>query len=208
MANQNAKDPFGEGTNNLAEKANNTPDLVTAADANTLSKLVQLLLFREGREVEKLEVDRKQKEARQKQHDRNAADSDSKYLLQQAKCKHLKGGKHPTKGAPPNYAVYQHTFINAETVIRCQVCGMRWRPLDTVEFLVRGGRKISNHTKAGWREACQMCEQSSNTPSSSEIPGRVVTRGTEGLTTDITTGNVVGVNPVDEKGQPVSDVQL
>ena len=204
---QAPKDPFAD-VSGLAQKANDTPNLITDTDASTLSQLVKLLLMKEGREVEKMEGDRKQREARQKQHDRNAADTDSKYLLKQARCKHRKGGKNPSKTMPPNYAVYQFTFMRAETVIRCAVCGMRWRSQDTDEFLVRSGKKISNHTKIGWRRACEMMEQSSNTPASSEIPGRVVVNGIGGLATNDATGVVVGVRPVDEHGHEVGNVEL
>lgn len=186
------------------------PTAIPGTDQSVLASLVQLLLLREGREVEKQEGERKQREARQRQHDANARDTDSKYLLKQARCKHLKGGRKGPKTANKDYAVYMHTYINAVSIVRCQLCGMRWHAEDTVDYLVRGKKKISNHTKIGWREAQAMLEQSTNTVTSSEIPGRILTGGvdTGGLTTDRATGRIVAVTPTDEHGNAVADVQM
>jgi hypothetical protein len=77
------------------------------------------------------------------------------------------------KGPAPfkdDFAVYLHTYIDKRSVIRCFICGMKWRVEDTAEILTRNGHKIVNHTKVGWREATQMLSRSTNTPSSSEIP--------------------------------------
>lgn len=140
-----------------------------------LSQLLQILLAKEAREAAKEQRLLAADEARRKQRDRNSREMDSKILLKQARCKHLKGGKKGPKTQQKDYAVAPHTFPNAETVIRCHICGMRWRVNDTAEWLLRNGKKISNHTKIGWREAVQMCDQSTNTASMSEIPGQVVT---------------------------------
>ena len=91
-------------------------------------------------------------------------------LVKQSVCKHLKGGKHRRKSSTKDYAVYMHTFISGETYIKCQLCGMKWRPTDTVERVVRNGMVYKNHTGKGWREALMLMEDSTNTASRSEIP--------------------------------------
>jgi len=82
----------------------------------------------------------------------------------------LKGGKHGPKSGVIDYNVGLHTYINGENIIKCNSCMMKWKVNDTIEFLVRGGRKIANHTKIGWQQAQAMLNQSTNTPTSSEVP--------------------------------------
>jgi hypothetical protein len=58
---------------------------------------------------------------------------------------------------------------------------MRWEPNDTKEFLFRKDgkgvlRKIPNHTKQGWEEFQAMFTQSTNTPTSSEVPLQAMPR--------------------------------
>lgn len=176
-----------------------------------LAQLVQILLLKEGREAAKLQQEENQRAARQAQRDRNAKDQDSKILLKQARCKHLKGGKRGPKTQQKDYAVYQHTFINADTVIRCQVCGMRWRQQDTAEYLLRNGKKIANHTKVGWREAIAMLDQSSNTISSSEVPGQILTGAVRiaGSTMGLdSAGLPFNTQVVDLEGNAVESVEL
>ena len=82
----------------------------------------------------------------------------------------LKGGKIKSKTGIKDYALFRHMYIDRQELIGCFICKMRWRPRDTKEYLVRDGRKIRNHTKIGWLEACELFEQSSNSVTSSEIP--------------------------------------
>jgi hypothetical protein len=82
----------------------------------------------------------------------------------------MKGGKKGPRSGVTDYAVYLHTFINGENIIKCFICGMKWKMRDTTEFLVRGGRQIANHTKIGWAQASGFLAQSTNTASSSEVP--------------------------------------
>jgi len=142
-------------------------------DAGMLGQLLQYLILKEGRDAQKAQEDEARRKTIQRQRDRNAKDQDSKVLLKQARCKHLKGGKKGPKTQNKDYAVYQHRFIAFTTYIRCRICGMKWFPKDTVEYLVREDktgkeRKISNHTKIGWREAVNMCDASTDTQSASE----------------------------------------
>lgn len=137
-------------------------------DQNALTQLLQYLILKEGREAAAAQLAEDRRKSIQKQRDRNAKDQDSKILLKQARCKHLKGGKRGPKTQNKDYAVYQHRFINFVTYIRCRICGMRWYPNDTVEYLVRNGHKISNHTHKGWREAVEMTDSSTDTLSASE----------------------------------------
>jgi hypothetical protein len=206
LASRATSDAFADATSSAASAG-----VETLVGGGTLESLVKLLLLREGREVQKLEEEEQRKAARQKQHDRNAKDEDSKYLLKQARCKHLKGGKKGPKNNQKDYSVYQFSFISGETVIRCQLCGMRWRMQDTVDFLVRNKRKVSNHTKIGWREAVTMCDQSTNTPSSSEIPGRLIYGGEANISSSIDSAGLpvsVSVRPVDDKGNEISNVEM
>ena len=73
------------------------------------------------------------------------------------------------KSPTVDYAVYFHTFLDAKSYIRCQICGMKWRKDDTAETLIRYGKPVPNHTGIGWKEAVQMAKKSTNTPSASEV---------------------------------------
>lgn len=143
---------------------------ILGGGSSAVEQLLTLLLAKEGRELAKMEAEQAAFKQREAKRALNNKDADSKILLRQARCRHLKGATSTAKNPTIDYAVYQHTFISADTYIRCQICGMRWRPQDTVEYLVRGGRKIANHTKIGWREAFNMTRQSTNTATTSEIP--------------------------------------
>jgi len=177
--------PFATGTVEAPVTPNKTvakppatkavaPAPVAAAPAAVVSDPVQqlltLLFAKEARELAKIEHEENAFKQREAKRALNNKDQDSKILLRQARCRHLKGATSTAKNPTIDYAVYQHTFISADTYIRCQICGVRWRPQDTVEYFVRGGRKIANHTKIGWREAYNMTRQSTNTPSTSEVP--------------------------------------
>jgi hypothetical protein len=146
---------------------------VGGVDPGVLGQLLQYLILKEGREAQAAQLVQEREKARSIQRDRNAKDSDSKALLKQARCKHLKGGKKGPKTQNKDYAVYQHRFIAFNTYIRCRICGMKWFPKDTADYLVREDkqgreRKISNHTKIGWRDAVNMTDASTDTQSASE----------------------------------------
>jgi|ERR1700752_421180 len=144
-----------------------------AFDQNALGQLLQYLILKEGREAAAAQAQEDRRKQIQKQRDRNAKDQDSKILLKQARCKHLKGGRKGPKTQNKDHAVYQFQFIDFSTYIRCRICGMKWFPKDTTEYLVRldksgKERKISNHTHKGWREALDMCDASTDTMATSE----------------------------------------
>jgi hypothetical protein len=46
---------------------------------------------------------------------------------------------------------------------------MKWRNLDTPEFLFRKGKKVENHTGIGWKQAYGMVQESTNTAAASEV---------------------------------------
>lgn len=143
------------------------------ASNSTLEKLLEYLILKEGREAAAAEQAEERRKQIQRQRDRNSKDQDSKILLKQARCKHLKGGKKGPKTQNKDHAVYQFQFIDFSTYIRCRICGMKWFPKDTTEYLVRidkngKERKISNHTHKGWREAMEMCDASTDTLATSE----------------------------------------
>ena len=138
--------------------------------ADPMQQFFSLMIMREKRELLKAQAEENARLTREAQRNKNRSNDGAKILLRQARCSHLKGQTSTANNPTIDYAVYQHTFVNADTVIKCRYCAMKWRPEDTVEFLVRKGKKIANHTKIGWREAKLMVKQSTDKPSTSEIP--------------------------------------
>ena len=136
-----------------------------------LNQLLQLMMAKEARIAEKEQNDEAARRARNAQREVSAKSHVEKTLLKQARCRHEKGGRNGPRSGVLDYNVYHHTFINGEQRIKCSSCFMVWKINDTVDFLVRGRdkRKIANHTKKGWAEACNMVAQSTNKASSSEV---------------------------------------
>lgn len=198
-----------------ATPARPTPDNKDAAEAltqgldnNLLGQLVKLMVLEQQERLKATQNAQAREDARTAQRNRNAKDQDSKLLLKQAKCKHLKGGKRGPKTQNKDYAVYQHRFINFVEYIRCAICGMKWYMQDTVEYLVRKGHKISNHTKIGWREAIGMMEGSTNTMSASEsLPSAIGGAAASQAYVD-SAGLAVSPRIVDLEGKAVDDVEL
>lgn len=145
------------------------PPVATAPKSNS-DLLLEAIVRRESRAALKEEAELAAQEAKDKNRTENAKSHNQDRLLRQIRCTHLKGGKHGPRSQVRDYAVFLHSYINGEQVIKCFICGMRWKKLDTAESLVRDGRKIPNHTKKGWADAQSMLTQSTNQPSSSEIP--------------------------------------
>lgn len=141
-----------------------------AAAPSQLDSLLQILIQQQARLAIKDQQEDEAKKARDKQREKNAQDHTAKDLLRQARCTHLKGGRKGPRSQVRDYAVYLHTFIDSKYSIKCFICKMEWKIKDTTEFLFRKGKKVSNHTRTGWFEASKMLEQTTNTPSSSEIP--------------------------------------
>jgi hypothetical protein len=182
--------------------------LTNGLDNNLLGQLVGLMVLEQKERLQVAKQTQQREAARSAQRERNAKDQDSKLLLRQAKCKHLKGGKRGPKTQNKDYAVYQHRFINFIQYIRCAICGMRWYPEDTIEYLLRKGRKISNHTKIGWREAVNMMDASTNTMSASEsIPSAIGGANAAQSYVD-SAGLAVQPRVVDLDGKQVDNVEL
>ncbi len=182
--------------------------LTQGLDNNLLGQLVRLMVLEQQERLKIAQNVQIRENARTAQRDRNAKDQDSKLLLKQARCKHLKGGKKGPKTQNKDYAVYQHRFITFIEYIRCAICGMKWYMDDTVEYLVRKGRKISNHTKIGWREANGLMEGSTNTMSASEaIPHAMGGAAAAQAYTD-SAGLRVSPRIVDLEGNVVDNVEL
>lgn len=149
----------------------------TSSETSQLMDLVKALLestkiaaAREARLARAEEEEEVRKRNRDAQYARNRQGEDQSIINTQSACKHLKGGKHRKKTANKDYAVYLHRFIDNSQYVKCFLCKMKWYPTDTIERIVRGGRVLVNHTGIGWREALLMMEDSTNTPSMSEIP--------------------------------------
>lgn len=143
---------------------------VKKAPPTAIELMAEIMLKREMRLVAEDEAKVAALKRREEQRDRNARSEYEDDLVDQAKCKHLKGGKNRIRLQAKDFAVYHHTYINRETVIRCFLCGMKWKPQDTKESLLRNGKKVANHTNIGWEEAIAMLAETSNQPSSSEVP--------------------------------------
>lgn len=130
--------------------------------------LLQLMMMKEKRLILK----EAELERIQTHRDQQARVNSEQYTISkietQKNCKHLKGGKSRQRGQQKDPAVYAHTFTDGTTVIKCQICGARWMPKDTKEYLNRNGSAIPNWTGIGWREALELAGESSNKPSSSE----------------------------------------
>lgn len=206
------KAPVVVGTPAAATPANleAAETLSHSLDNNLLGQLVQLMVLEQQERLKVAANANKRESARQAQRDRNAKDQDSKLLLKQAKCKHLKGGRKGPKTQNKDYAVYQHRFISFIQYIRCAICGMKWFIEDTKEYLVRKGHKISNHTKIGWREAVDMMEGSTNTMSASEsLPSAIGGAGANQAQSYVdSAGLPVSPRIVDIDGKTVDNVEL
>lgn len=146
---------------------------MTAAEQMN-AQLLQILIQQQARLAAKDLQEEERIKARDKQREKNAQDHTTRDLLRQARCSHLKGGRKGPRSQVRDYAVGIHTFITGRPEIRCFICKMIWKMNDTAEFLIRNGRKIANHTKLGWYEATKMLEQTTNTPSSSEVPQQAI----------------------------------
>lgn len=143
---------------------------VQTVEKTQMDMLLNILIQQQARLAMKDQQEEESRKVRDKQREKNSADHTAKDLLRQARCTHLKGGRKGPRNQVRDYAIYLHTYIDSSYTIRCFICKMTWKINDTVEFLVRKGKKIANHTKIGWFEATKMLEQTTNTPSSSEIP--------------------------------------
>lgn len=149
--------------------AQGTPAATPALDPNMLYSLIQLLLTE--RQDALLEKKDKQRvvQAREDQSRLNSQYNEAEQKTRESMCTHKKGGRKGPKSAKLDYAVYFHTFVDASSYIRCLICGAKWKPRDTKEFLVRKGKQVENHTGIGWKEAHEMLANSTNTPSASEV---------------------------------------
>lgn len=154
-------------TSTVVQQAKNASADATSAKLDTL---LSILVSREARVAQQEEGVENTRKARNAQRELSAKTHVEKTLIKQARCRHIKGGKHGPKSGVIDYAVYHHTYINGENIIKCFICGMKWKAQDTVDFLIRGGRQIANHTKIGWAQAKGFLAQSTNKPSSSEVP--------------------------------------
>ncbi len=165
MSNQNQKSaPTEVDINGVLAEAQKTGNL----SETKFMALLSVMMAKEARLAEKeaaLEVALKARDAQRRVESENYTISK---IENQKNCKHLKGGKGRTRGQQRDPAVYPHTYTDGKIVIKCVLCGARWLPGDTDEYLTRNGSKIPNWTNIGWRRAQEMAEDSSNKASSSE----------------------------------------
>jgi hypothetical protein len=140
-----------------------------AIDAGTLQMLVTMLLTERQEQMEERQVRKAAYVAKEKQRRINAAFQLDQKNKGQSLCTHRKGGRSGFNPAFVNFAISHHTYVDATTVIRCLICGMRWKPGDTKQFLIRRGIQIPNHTEWGWADAHKAMKQTTNTATSSEM---------------------------------------
>jgi hypothetical protein len=149
-----------------------TPATVAAvapsSDAATLQMLVGLLLAERQEAMEDRKVRALAILEKDKQRQINAEYNRKEKLQSQEICTHKKGVR-GIKSPKVDYAISFHTFVSADSYIRCLICGMKWKNTDTPEYLVRRGKKVPNHTGLGWKDAYRMLGESSNTATSSEV---------------------------------------
>lgn len=138
------------------------------SDQATLQMLVQLMLAERQEQLEQRREQQIARAERDKQRRMNAEYNEAEKKQSQSLCTHKKGGK-GLKGPKVDYAVSFHTFVSADSYIRCLICGMKWKNTDTDETLTRRGKQIPNHTGIGWKAAYKMLQESSNTATSSEV---------------------------------------
>ncbi|VVB52661.1 Uncharacterised protein [uncultured archaeon] len=149
--------------------------LAAASNVNgeVLLKLIEFMVIDKAREREKDLSLAKAYEAKDAVARRDNNQFVAAVIAKQKGCSHRKGktgGKRSKQNI--DYNVYHHTFINGDQVIKCNSCSMKWRPGDTKELIDRNGSKIPNWTNIGWNEALDMCAESTNLPSRSEVPMR------------------------------------
>lgn len=161
------------------------PEVNFGEVTETLAKILTLLISREETALEKEVAQKANQKKRAEAEQRTETQNFWNIMTAQVKCSHLKGN---WKAAPRlisdtkiDFNVSYHNFIDGHAQIRCMSCGMKWKDQDTVEYLVRDGKKVPNHTKIGWNEggptgrgAVGLVQQSTNKMSSSEIPGNVL----------------------------------
>lgn len=162
---------------NSASKPQGLAPAITQTNEALLLKMVELLLAQQTEEMQEKAERKRAQEAKDAQRKINAEYAQKEKQKIQSICTHKKGGK--LQSPRTDFALYHFTFTDQTTYIRCQICGMKWRKVDTDEFLVRRGEKIPNHTGIGWLKALQMLGQSTNTPSSAEVTINTVPLATE-----------------------------
>jgi hypothetical protein len=168
MANEKKQQATPEITESNMDKVLNDAANGGSLDDAGFKALLQLMMLKEKRLIVKeAELERIQVE-RDKQAKVNSEQYTVAKIETQKSCRHLKGGKGRQRGQQKDPAVYAHTFTDGSTVIKCQLCGAKWMPKDTVEYIHRSGSAIPNWTGIGWREALELAGESSNRPSSSE----------------------------------------
>lgn len=184
----------------MTDQQSNEPNvnaILTKATKGGISEtdfaaLLSIMMAKEVRIAEKEAALEVALQARDQQRRRDSENYTVAKIEAQKACKHLKGGASRSRAQQKDPAVYLHIFTDRTQVIKCQLCGARWMPGDTDEYLTRNGSKIPNWTGIGWRRAWEMAEDSSNKMSSSE-------RFAESTTSPL---------PKSDKGKTVANLQI
>lgn len=130
--------------------------------------LAELMLEEKAEKVKAAQDAKALLEKKNKQRIKTDAEKFANELRRQGNCDHLQGN-HKIGEAPFREigALSMHTFQDASSRIRCNKCGFKWYPKDTVEFLppnkVRGNTApIANPTGMSWTDAYKMCMKFKN----------------------------------------------
>jgi hypothetical protein len=150
--------------NSVLQEAKKTGDLSEAK----FFALLNVLLAKEARLAEKEAALESAIQSREEQRRRECQQYTIEKMENQKNCRHLKGGRGRARGQQRDPSVYQHTFTDGSVVIKCTLCGAKWMPKDTREYVMRDGRAIPNWTGISWQDACEMVDDSSNKSSASE----------------------------------------
>ena len=130
--------------------------------------MLEILIAREAKVAQK-ELDLEEKiKVRDEIRRRESETYTVGMINTQATCKHLKGSGTRRRNQQRDPNVFFHTFQDGTRMVKCNSCRMKWFPQDTRDFLTRNGSAIPNWTHLGWKDAVELCEDSSNRPSSSE----------------------------------------
>lgn len=142
-------------------------------DVQLLLTMVQLLLEEKAQAAEERKAKLVVQQARDESSKKIAGYNEKEERNKQRLCTHQKNqpSKHhyTPRALKVDYAVGYHLYPDGVAEIRCLICGAKWHKGDTDEQWTKNGVVRKNWTKMGWQAALRMVQESSNTPTRSEL---------------------------------------
>ena len=142
-------------------------------DVQLLLTMVQLLMEEKAQAAEERKARLVVQQARDESSKKLAGYNEKEERNKQRLCTHQKNqpSKHhyTPRALKVDYAVSYHVYPDATAAIRCLICGAVWHKGDTAEQWTKNGVLRKNWTGKGWTEALRMVQESSNTPTRSEL---------------------------------------